>query len=89
MVKTKLEEEVTRLRQTKSKGLLDSGIGMEDDLGGDEESNWLGEYGSKEFKFSQMEEHGVDIMVAGGNVKGEGDEEGRVGDWWAWVGDNL
>lgn len=91
LVKTRLEQEVGRVRETKSKGLLDSGIGMDDDddAGGDEETNWLGQYGSKEFKLAQMEEHGLDIRVLGGNVKGEGKEKGKVEEWWAWVGENL
>jgi signal recognition particle receptor subunit beta len=90
IVKTKLEDEITKVRLTRSKGLMDSGVGMEDDVGGvDEEQNWLGEYGSKAFKFAQMEEHGVEVQVAGGNVKGDGEHPGKVGEWWAWVGDNL
>ena len=89
MVKSKLEEEIARVRQTKSKGLLDSGIGMEDDGQGDEESSWLGEYGSKGFRFTQMEEHGVDIKVVGGNTRGDGDEKGVVEDWWNWIGENI
>lgn len=89
LVKTKLEDEIAKVRQTKSKGLLDSGIGMEDDAGVDEEGNWLGEYGAKEFKFTQMEEHGVEVSVVGGNVKGDSDEKGVVEDWWSWIGENL
>lgn len=90
MVRTKLEQEIGRLRQTKSKGVMDSGIGMENDVGGeDDEQNWLGEYGSSEFKFAQMEEHGVDVSVIGGNVKGEGQEKGHVDGWWVWIGENL
>lgn len=89
LVRSRLEEEVARVRQTRSKGLLDSGIGMEDEGGGDEESNWLGEYGSKEFRFAQMEEHGVDVAVVGGNIRGEGDEQGVVDEWWSWIGENL
>ncbi|KAK5167188.1 uncharacterized protein LTR77_007919 [Saxophila tyrrhenica] len=89
LVKSKLEEEIARVRQTRSKGLLDSGIGMEDANVGDEEGNWLGEYGAREFGFGQMEEHGVDVRVAGGNVRGEGEGEGRVEEWWGWVGENL
>jgi signal recognition particle receptor subunit beta len=89
LVRSKLEEEIARVRQTKSKGLLDSGIGMEEDVSGDEESNWLGEYGSKEFRFAQMEEHGVDVTVVGGNIRGEGDEKGVVDEWWSWIGENL
>ena len=89
LVKSKLEDEIAKVRQTRSKGLLDSGIGMEDDAGQDEETNWLGEYGSKDFRFTQMEEHGVDIKVLGGNVTGDGEEKGRVDEWWAWIGDDL
>ena len=90
LVKTKLEEEVAKVRLTRSKGLMDSGVGMEDDLGGvDEESNWLGEFGAKEFRFSQMEEHGVEVKIAGGNVRGDGEEQGRVQEWWDWIGENL
>jgi signal recognition particle receptor subunit beta len=90
IVKMKLEDEITKVRLTRSKGLMDSGVGMEDDVGGvDEEQNWLGEFGSKSFKFAQLEEHGVEVKVAGGNVKGDGEHPGKVGEWWAWVGDNL
>jgi signal recognition particle receptor subunit beta len=90
LVRAKLEDEITKVRLTRSKGLMDSGVGMEDDVGGvDEEQNWLGEFGSVKFKFAQMEEHGVEVKVAGGNVKGDGDDAGKVGEWWAWVGDNL
>ncbi|KAM0715062.1 hypothetical protein Q7P37_009527 [Cladosporium fusiforme] len=91
IVKSKLEDEITKVRVTRSKGLMDSGVGMEDDVGGgvDEEQNWLGEFGSKQFRFAQMEEHGVEVSVVGGNVKGEGGKAGSVGEWWAWVGNNL
>lgn len=89
IVKTKLEEEIGKIRASKSTGLLDSGVGMEDDAARDEESDWLGEYGSKEFRFAQMEEHGVDVKVLGGNVKGEADEGEKVEEWWGWIGENL
>jgi signal recognition particle receptor subunit beta len=88
LVKSKLEEEIAKVRETRSKGLLDSGIGMEEG-GGDEEVNWLGEYGAREFRFKQMEEHGVDVKLVGGNVRGEGEEGGVVKDWWAWIGENM
>lgn len=89
MVQSKLEEELAKVRATRSKGLLDSGIEMEDAHAGDEEGNWLGEYGAKSFAFGQMAEHGVEVAVAGGNVKGDGEEDAVVGEWWAWVGENL
>ncbi|KAK3697405.1 hypothetical protein LTR37_017467 [Vermiconidia calcicola] len=89
LVKSKLEGEIAKVRQTRSKGLLDSGIGMEDESGADEEGNWLGEYGAKEFRFTQMEEHGVEVTTVGGNVRGEGEEKGFVSDWWTWIGENI
>ena len=89
LVKSRLEGEIAKVRQTKSKGFLDSGIGMEDDLGADEEKNWLGEYGAKDFNFGQVVEHGVEVSVVGGNVRGDGGEKGIVDEWWSWIGDNL
>lgn len=89
LVKTKLEEEIAKVRANKSRGLMDSGVAMDNDADGDDEKNWLGEYGSKEFKFTQMDEHGVEVTVVGGNVRGNGDESGKVEEWRAWIGDNL
>lgn len=89
LVKGKLEAEVGKVRQTRSKGLLDSGVGMEDDGSQDEEANWLGQFGAKDFRFAQMEEHGVDVKVVGGSVKADGNESGKVDEWWAWIGENI
>lgn len=89
LVKNTLEKEIAKVRDTRSKGLLDSGIGMEGDSAADEESNWLGEYGAREFKFGQMEEHGVDVTVIGGNVKADRDDEANIKSWWSWIGENL
>ncbi|TVY59699.1 Signal recognition particle receptor subunit beta [Lachnellula suecica] len=68
LVKSSLEAEITKVRTSRSKGLLDSGIGMEEDGDRDE---WLGEMGSTEFKFKQMEEFDVAVEVSGGNIVGE------------------
>jgi len=91
LVKSKLEEELGKVRQTRSKGLLDSGIGMDDDGEADEESSWLGEYGAKWFKFAQMREHGVDVEVVGTSTSGEGEweGEGRGHECWSWIGANV
>ncbi len=89
LVKSKLEEELGKVRQTRSKGLLDSGIGMDDDGEADEESNWLGEYGAKGFKFAQMREHGVEVEVVGMSTSAEGEDEGRVHECWGWIGANV
>ncbi|KAG9236724.1 putative signal recognition particle receptor subunit beta [Amylocarpus encephaloides] len=58
LVKTSLEAEITKVRASRSKGLLDSGIGMEED---GEQDGWLGEVGSTDFKFAQIEE--FDVLV--------------------------
>ncbi|CAG8974695.1 hypothetical protein HYALB_00006431 [Hymenoscyphus albidus] len=83
LVKSSLEAEISKVRVSRSKGLLDSGIGMEDE----EKDEWLGEVGSKEFKFTQMEEFDVLIEVVGGNVSGG---EGPVTEkWWKWISERL
>jgi signal recognition particle receptor subunit beta len=84
LVKSSLEAEITKVRSSRSKGLLDSGIGMEDVGDRDE---WLGEVGSSGFRFKQMEEFDVTVQVSGGNVTGG---EGPVVDkWWAWISERL
>lgn len=84
LVKSSLEAEITKVRESRSKGLLDSGIGMED--GNEENDDWLGEMGSKEFKFKQMEEFDISIEVSGGNVSGD---DPKVDKWWQWIADRL
>ncbi|RDW59635.1 p-loop containing nucleoside triphosphate hydrolase-10 [Coleophoma cylindrospora] len=83
LVKSSLETEITKLRVSRSKGLLDSGVNMGDD--GEDNDDWLGEMGSKDFKLSQMEEFNIMVEVAGGNVTGNANVE----KWWKWVGDRL
>ncbi|KAI9702572.1 MAG: hypothetical protein M1836_001052 [Candelina mexicana] len=86
LVKTALESEINKIRISRSRGLLDSGIGMGDaDL--NEEKEWLGEMGEGKFDFSQMEEFDIPIAVAGGNVAGT--EEPDVRSWWDWIGSNM
>ena len=86
LVKTALESEITNVRSSRNKGLLDSGIGMNDtDIG--EEKDWLGDGGEGKFQFSQMEEVNVCVEVAGGNVLGS--ERPDVKQWWDWIGANL
>lgn len=83
LVKKSLEEEIAKVRVSRSKGLLDSGIGIEDD----EKDDWLGEFGSTDFKFKQMEEFDISVDVIGGNILGgEGPSTEK---WWNWVSDRL
>ncbi|RAL59560.1 hypothetical protein DID88_006553 [Monilinia fructigena] len=84
LVKSSLEREITKVRVSRSKGLLDSGVSTEEDEDKDE---WVGEMGSSEFKFSQMEEFNISVEVAGGNVVGT--DGGSVDAWWRWVANRL
>ncbi|KAF2455136.1 signal recognition particle receptor beta subunit-domain-containing protein [Lineolata rhizophorae] len=83
-----LEDEVGRVRESRAKGLLDSGGGGE---GGraeeDEDAGWLGEGGEGRFEFRQMEEVDVLVEVVGGNVLGGGGPDVQA--WWEWIGRQL
>ena len=57
------------------------------DGAGDENDDWLGEMGSSDFKFSQMEEFDVTVEVIGGNVTGG--EGPTVDKWWRWLSETL
>lgn len=86
LVKTALEAEITNVRNSRARGLLDSGISMgETDVG--EEKEWLGDGGEGKFELSQMEEVNVSVLVAGGNVAGS--EGADVTKWWDWIGSHL
>ena len=86
LVKSTLESEITKVRHSRSKGLLDSGIGM-DEGADDEKDDWLGEVGSKDFKFTQLEEFDITVEVIGGIVTGN---EGLATDkWWRWIAERL
>ncbi|KAI9655441.1 MAG: hypothetical protein M1831_004856 [Alyxoria varia] len=84
LVRSSLESEVTKLRTTRTQGLLDSGIGMDEDL---DEQEALGGGGEGPFKFDLMEEYEVPVEVLGGNVTGaDGSDAGK---WWDWIGKHL
>ncbi|KAM0561941.1 hypothetical protein ACHAPJ_002382 [Fusarium lateritium] len=85
LVKTNLEAELTRIRASRSKGLLDSGVGS-DDIGSEEQDSWLGEYGSSKFTFSQLQEFDIDIEVLPGNVSGDGPGADK---WWWWIAQRI
>lgn len=83
LVKSNLEMELGRIRQSRSKGLLDSGVGI-DDVGNEENDDWLGEYGAEKFAFSQMREFDIEVEIASGSVL-----EGKVDTWWKWVSGSV
>jgi signal recognition particle receptor subunit beta len=87
LVKTTLETEIGKVRRSRSKGLLDSGIGMGDAAEAEDKDDWVGEVGSSEFKFSQMNEFNIDVEVIGGSITAaDGSEVER---WWNWVEQRL
>ncbi|TGJ79761.1 hypothetical protein E0Z10_g9002 [Xylaria hypoxylon] len=83
LVRSQLEAELGRIRQSRSKGLLDSGVGT-DEIGSEEQDNWLGEYGSEKFTFGQMREFDIEVDVISGSVL-----EGNVDKWWDWISDRI
>ncbi|KAK8932725.1 hypothetical protein H634G_07044 [Metarhizium anisopliae BRIP 53293] len=85
LVKSQLENELTRIRASKSKGLLDSGVGV-DEIGSEEQDSWLGEYGSEKFSFQQMGEFDIDVEVVPGSVT---TKEADVDKWWWWMAQRV
>ncbi|KAI4133262.1 MAG: hypothetical protein LQ338_000320 [Usnochroma carphineum] len=86
LVKTKLESEITKVRKSRSEGLLDSGVGAKNlDIG--EEKDWLGETGDAKFEFSQLEEFNIQVHIRGGNVTGADGSD--VKQWYDWIGGIL
>jgi signal recognition particle receptor subunit beta len=92
-VKSVLEREITRIRETRARGLLSVGtLGKGEGLGGndeegDEEREVLGGRSEGDFKFTAMEEWNVMVDVVGGNASGE--ESPGVDGWWEWIGTQL
>ncbi|KAI1319397.1 signal recognition particle receptor beta subunit-domain-containing protein [Xylariaceae sp. FL0255] len=83
LIRSNLEAELGRIRTSRSRGLLDSGVGV-DDIGSEEQDSWLGEYGSEKFSFNQMREFDVEVDVVGGSVL-----EGNVDKWWDWIAGRI
>ncbi|KAI8948794.1 signal recognition particle receptor beta subunit-domain-containing protein [Xylaria longipes] len=83
LVRNNLEAELGRIRQSRSRGLLDSGVGT-DEIGSEEQDSWLGEYGSEKFTFGQMREFDIEVDVVGGSVL-----EGNVDKWWEWIAGRI
>lgn len=85
LVKSRLENELGRIRSSRSKGLLDSGVGV-DEIGSEEQDSWLGEYASEKFGFQQMMEFGIDVQVIPGSVTTEAADVDR---WWWWMANRV
>lgn len=84
-VRERLEGEIERVRQSKSKGLVDMGESREKD----DENSVLGGGAEEKFSFKMLEEeYGLRIEEAGGAVQGE--EAGKgVERWEHWIGGCL
>jgi signal recognition particle receptor subunit beta len=87
LVKTTLETEIGKVRNSRSKGLLDSGIGMGDAAVVEEKDDWLGEVGTAEFRFSQLNEFKIPVEVIGGSVIAPDGLD--VERWWNWIEQRL
>jgi len=83
LVKRELEKEISKVRETRAKGLRPAGEKEEEE----EEREWLGEGGDSEFRFGNMEEVNVKVDVHGGNVTGSDGSD--VTEWWAWIAEQL
>lgn len=83
LVRTNLEAEIMRIRSFKSKGMLDSGVGV-DDIGSEDNDAWLGAYGTDKFTFAQMREFDIEVDVVAGSVK-----EGKADKWWEWIAERI
>ena len=81
LVRTALEAELTTIRHSKNRGLLDSGVGINDT---EDEKDWLGGGGGGKFEFSQMNELDITVEVVGGSVLGA-----DMKPCWDWLGKHL
>lgn len=94
VVKATLENEITKIRDTRAKGLLSVGtVGKGEGLGSteeeepDEEKDVLGGTSEGKFSFDQMREWNLEVVCKGGNVVGE--EGPGVDGWWEWIVEQI
>lgn len=94
VVKATLENEITKIRNTRAKGLLSVGtVGKGEGLGSteeeepDEEKDVLGGTSEGKFVFDQMREWNLEVVCKGGNVVG--DEGPGVDGWWEWIAKQI
>ena len=85
LVKKALEKELGSIRESRSKGLFDSGTGTDDAV--DSEKDWLGDTGEGPFDFSQMQDFNIQISVHGGSIHGP--ERPDIVRYWTWLAESL
>ena len=79
-MKVVLEEEVGKVREARSRGIV--GVGEEEK---EETDEWLGEVGADRFEFSQLEDAGIEVEFLGGTVKDDGWRQKLS----TWIGKSL
>jgi GTPase SAR1 family protein len=89
LVKSRLEAEISKVRDSRRRALFDSsvGTGMEGPAEEDEEREMLGDPLEEKFLFSQMAELGVPVQVLGGHAAGP--DGGDVKAWWKWIAERM
>jgi signal recognition particle receptor subunit beta len=92
MVKSSLEAEINRHRETRSRGIASVGTATKgegldttdaDDI--NEETDVLAGNLTAKFDFSAMQEYNISITLKGGSSHGELD----ASKWWDWIADRL
>ena len=87
LVKSRLEAEITKVRESRSRGLLDSGISMSEAFDANNEKDWLGEQDEQRFSFAQMAGLNVPVQIAGGYAVGP--DGADVRQWQSWIADQT
>lgn len=85
LVKKTLEDEISKIQASKSKGLLGSGMEVDDEATNEKE-DWLVEKGSSNFKFSQMDEFDISVEIHGGHISGD---KPSIDYWLVWISERL
>jgi signal recognition particle receptor subunit beta len=89
LVKSKLQAEISKVRETKSKGIASvaqstkaEGLNFTSADEYEDEEELLGGDGSVAFTFETLRDYGIDVSVLGGSVV-DGDQ--GVEKWWEWI----
>lgn len=86
-IRSRLQEELERLRTTRKKAV--SAVDAREDQDENEDETVLGGGGEETFTFKLLEdEFGISVEVVGGTVKGDDDGSGVV-KWEEWIGGCL
>ena len=88
LIRSMLENEIGKIRDSKARGLFDSAIDVQDDpMSLATDQNRLGDGGEGKFDFDQMRESNVVVQISRGNVLGPDGSD--LDAWWAWIANRL